>query len=389
MKVFYKTIIVVITGILLQSCSKTYEIQFDKLLLLTFHEEFKCPEYLENCRITIKTKDNLDTIEYISDAIIAAKNSDLPEYQYIEATNEKTIGKLIIPSVKSCNITIYNNENDKILELTYKDKANLPTPTSDTGITNLTTWENSNLKCNVEGDISWDYESYPGCWRFYSGKYKLYGCNQTILKEITTEHCTENENCLLKKTTIEYYPTGNIYHKRLEKHVDNANEECTECTHSVEIIEDSYYNEDGSNMTKFDRLINGHNDYILFETNYTSDGLPIYAVMLPYPQSYESGHIIAFSSPSKRFNRIALQNYFNYNVDGDVLECSNYFGYSFGIPKRSNRNWQFFFDIKEIDGEITLIARVPRNHFYHNFEFRISKEPYNSALYEYLKKQIY
>ena len=249
MKAFYRTILVVITGILLQSCTKTYEIQFDKLLLLTFHEEFKCPKYLENCCITIKTKDNLDTIEYISDAIIAAKNSDLPEYQYIEATNEKTIGELIIPSVKSCNITIYNNENDKILELTYKDKANLPTPTSDTGITNLTTWENSNLKCNVEGDISWDYESYPGCWRFYSGKYKLYGCNQTILKEITTEHCTENENCLLKKTTIEYYPTGNIYHKILEKHVDTANEECTECTHSVEIIEDSYYNEDGSEIS--------------------------------------------------------------------------------------------------------------------------------------------
>ena len=40
MKAFYRTILAVITGILLQSCTKTYEIQFDKLFLVAI-ENFK------------------------------------------------------------------------------------------------------------------------------------------------------------------------------------------------------------------------------------------------------------------------------------------------------------------------------------------------------------
>lgn len=234
MKAFYKTILVLITGILLQSCAKTYEFQFDILLLTEFHDEFKCPEYLENCRVEIKTKDKLDIIKYISSLEVSAYYSIDPDYErYARITSEGICGEFCLPYQNTCDITIYNEENSKILNIIYNVNK---------GITSITTWENDNLKCQAKGSFLYWEELRPHNWSFESGIYKLYYSNEKLEKEIKTKDCKKKENCFFKQTTIKYYLNGKVSHKKIEKAVEC--EECPEAEYTLEVIEDTYFNEE-------------------------------------------------------------------------------------------------------------------------------------------------
>ena len=238
MKVFERILIVVISMILLQGCKgKSYEMQFDYLILQGFHNEFKCPEYLKDCVVKIETNDDFNEMQYISTAIKLLKTYEMePEYQsYTIMIGEGINGVFYIPDVQTCHITIYDNTNLKTLELSYKEGK---------GITDISIWQDKNLICEAEGNIACCYECFPNYWYFNSGYYKLYESdnngNQIITKEILTEDCKKTENCLFKKITKEYNKEGSITRKIVENAIEC--EECPESNFYFEVVEDSYSN---------------------------------------------------------------------------------------------------------------------------------------------------
>lgn len=377
MKMSVKTFIMLLTtAFLFQSCSKTYEIQFDKLSMLAFKRNFQTPEYLENCRMEVVTSAEFDVKHYIETASNFSNFSygfDFDDtYHYMTEWDKTESGFFYLPNMKNWDITLYDNTTgEKVFEVSCSNGV----------VKSLSVWEYGNLICEAKGSISCYDEVYENYLSL--GNLKIYGYDgKRYIKKEENIECLEKtaEYRKLKHTTSENYSTGQAYHVTSEIYTDDDS--------FYEIVEDSYYNEDGSDMTKFDRLTKGHNKYILFETNLTSSGYPVYTVMIPESGSYESGHIIAFLSDSDLNSIVMMKNFFTYNVNGDVLECFDFHGYAMLIPKKSNRDIRFFMDLKEYDDNIMLVARTPNNHFYEGAKFYVSEKPYNSALYEFLKKKL-
>ena len=378
MKTFSRTFLALIVTILLQGCSKTYEFQFENLSMLAFEENFKTPKYHTDCRMVVKTSEEFDVEQYIENASnISNFLYDFEwddSYSYMKEWDKTKSGFFYFPNVKNWTITLYENATgEKFFEASCSDGV----------VEYLSVWESGKLICEAKGCIMNYGEVYVNY--LSSGNLKIYDYEndekQYIKKEESIECIEETEEySKFKQTISENYPTGKAYHIISKIYTDDDS--------YYETICDSYYNEDGSEMTKFDRLTMGDKDYTLFKTNFSSYGKPIYAVMIPYPHSRKSGYIATFSSSDKRFNEVSMKNHFNYDVNGDVLECSNYFGYSFGVPTKSTNGVRFFFDIEEVEDEIALVARTPRNHFFDDFELYAMDEPYNSVLYDFLKEEI-
>ena len=378
MNTLSKTAVLLIFGILLQGCSKTYEIQFENLSMLAFEENFMTPKYHEDCRMVVKTSEEFDVEQYIENAsnfsnfLYDFEWDD--SYHYMKEWDKTKSGFFYLPNTKKWTITLYENETDeKLFEVSCSNSV----------VESLSVWESGKLICEAKGCIKNYGEVYVNYLSL--GNLKIYDYeydeNQYIKKEESIECIEETEEySKFKQTISENYSTGQAYHIISQVYTDDDS--------YYETICDSYYNEDGSEMTKFDRLTAGNKDYILFKTNFSSYGKPIYAVMIPYSHSRKSGYIVTFSSSDTRFNQVSMKNYFNYDTNGDVLECSNYFGYSFGVPKKSTNGVRFFFDIEEVEDELVLVARTPRNHFFDDFKLYAMNKPYNSVLYEFLKKEI-
>ena len=379
MKTFSRTFLALIATILLQGCSKTYEIQFEHLSMLAFEHKFKTPKYHEDCRMVVETNEDFDVEQYIENAsnfsnfLYDIEWDD--SYSYIKEWDKNKSGFFYLPNIKNWNITLYENAtNEKLFEISCDDGV----------VESLSVWESGKLICEAKGCIMSYGEEYVNYLSLGNLKFYDYenGEKQYVKEEEIIE-CIEKteEYNKFKHTVLENYSTGQVYHITSEIYTDDDS--------YYEIVSDSYYNEDGSEMTKFERLWKDKKDYILFKTNHgTSNYTPIYYVMIPASHTNSTGYMVAFSSSSRRFNSVGMQYYFNYDVDGDILECSDFFAYSFGIPKRSTNNVRFFLDVEDNDGEIGLRGRAPSYHRCDGIVLTPLDLPYNSTLYEYLKREI-
>ena len=137
--------------IYLQNTNK-HIIKFNKLCLDRFSYDFKCPEYLENCRVEIEVKDEFDDALYASNSLkLLSEYKDYPEYElYASWIGKDGCGVFHIPNVKVCKIDVYDSNNLKCIEIVY-----------DNGIiTHISVWKNGNLKC---------FSLYSGCGPLGSG----------------------------------------------------------------------------------------------------------------------------------------------------------------------------------------------------------------------------
>lgn len=150
-------------------------------------------------------------------------------------------------------------------------------------------------------------------------------------------------------------------------------------------------NNKNSNMTKFDKLIDGYEGCILFKTNSVHrNGENIYAAMIPFTGSHETGRVIAFTAPKNNLNAsITWLHYFNYQLTGDVLVCDNWHNYTRGYSQKATKQEKFYFELKEEDNGIVLIGHAPYNNHWYKDEKLFVKQKSATWLYNRLKDKLW
>lgn len=219
--------------IYLQNTNK-HIIKFNKLCLDRFSYDFKCPEYLENCRVEIEVKDEFDDALYASNSLkLLSEYKDYPEYElYASWIGKDGCGVFHIPNVKVCKIDVYDSNNLKCIEIVY-----------DNGIiTHISVWKNGNLKCKANGQVLCCWEGFPISWFFNWGDFILYECGTDgkdyVCKEITTSE-SEDEDGYIQIIT-EYRSAGDLSHKKVIRMTEDHENSENATGYCTEVLEDLY-----------------------------------------------------------------------------------------------------------------------------------------------------
>lgn len=231
MKAFYRTILAVITGILLQSCTKTYEIQFDKLFLVAI-ENFKTPIFIENCKMVIKTEDDFNINKY-------TKNSKDPELlnfisyatDFEDDYNNENASVFYIPDdINKGNIILYDNAtNTKYIEISLNK-----------GIKSISVYENGKVVSEAKGDIQTDdiegfyYYLASGNMKFYdydSNGKQYVSKEQNFVYQPELEEITQNDYYEDNETAEDYEykheEDNNLYEEEYTQNYQNQETEDT------------------------------------------------------------------------------------------------------------------------------------------------------------------
>lgn len=389
MKNLFRTTIVLVLLFLLQGCAKTYEIHFDRLLLPGFQYGFNSPQYLESCRMEITTKEeDFDVNEYKHEARELLSNYEYyEEFEFVKYWDKDRCGVLDIPKLSTCNITIYSdvvNENDdaKLFELSY-----------DSGkITSLSILDDGNLMCEVRGEIIAVGEDL---WGFLSGDRKFYkytadGTHYLSKEDRTAgyvEGCTEYYRYI-----TEYYPSGQVYHS-IKKYGYESDEYWGEgIPYDEDIVEDVYFNEDGSVMTIPDKLFKEHKEYVILNTWYSlRNGKDVYVVLVPDEYNLESGYGVEIYSSKENLSSYTLTFTFEYRIVGDVIVCDEFYAhtkeygaYSMSSPIKGN------LVIQDDDEGIVLTGEFPiGNRASVDCQMTLYDKGYSDFLYEDVRRHIH
>lgn len=326
MTILKKLFVALTSVMLLQGCAKTYEIHFNNLSLLVFQYLFDSHEILETCTIEVRTKEDFNAEEYAqmaSGAVANFKNSMHYEQNYPfliswDATDLEN-GIFYLP-ISNGRIKIYDDYTHAIcLELTIKQNV----------ITSLSVWKDNKLAYEATGELFCDYETeFPHAYDLASGTLKTFkqqGDVTYLAKEQNVEREETDEYDKSFITTKEYYPTGQLYHIKSSMTTENNFEEDS---WSEETLQDTYYNEDGSEMTIADRLFQGHEKYIVLDTGWRTRAYgDAYFILMPGDNRNDKGYGALIYSKSDYLSRIYPGYTFEYRIEDSEIVCDEFFSH--------------------------------------------------------------
>ena len=239
---------------LLQGCSKsfdkTYEIQFDKLLMYAFEQNFNTPNSLRDCRMEIRTNEEYDITQYCDGSWMFQSHWGISK-------SDKENGFFYVPDLENCDITLYNNStNAKYFELSCRDGE----------IRDIFVYDEDNkIICEVEGLVECDFMFDEASSYYFSFGHRVFydyswEGKQYKSKEETTKLYEETEDyCIYKLTITEYYQSGDVSH--ITSHICiTAKGDAESYSH---IIEDSDFEEP---ITDTD-VVQTDNEYYESNTN--------------------------------------------------------------------------------------------------------------------------
>ena len=350
MKIFSKILMVLVSTILLQSCSKTYEIQFENLYMgASALGEFKCPAYFSNCRMEVETSDNFDVVQYTQRTSDCLDELLLDrEYDYIKRWDKAKSGAFVFPKIKNWAIALYDNSTgEKMFALSCKNGV----------VISLSVWETGKLICEAKEDKHNDWP-YPinilANMKYYDYNYNNNG--ELYIKQeekFDGIELTKSHQYKYKHTIWEYYPTGQIYHV--------SSKECTEdggFVISKTIIEDIYYKQDGSEMTMADRLFENHEEYIILSTGYTDrrDNGKFYIIFMPKEKGNTKGYGAIISSNKYDLLSIKIDRTFEYRIDDNEIICDEFFTHTEYRTERVNNQKRRTLEI-DVDYDKNIIVK--------------------------------
>lgn len=341
MKIFSKILMVLVSTILLQSCSKTYEIQFENLLLAPISQVLNTPDYISGCRIEIKTSEKFNIDEYLE---MCGNFTSWPygeDYSYTNNWSNNS-GVFKVPSGKG-QISIYSN-SEKVLDMKYASGS----------ITSSMIWEKGDVVCEFKGtlDILIEYYYYfiQGQLIWYNNDSDLY-----MQKKVITEGYAPNCKQYDKITTY-YYPTGVVSRKVVQRIMEDENS--PETGYSSETMEDIYYKQDGSEMTMADRLFENHEEYIILSTGYTDrrDNGKFYIIFMPKENGNTKGYGAIISSNKYDLLSIKIDRTFEYRIDDNEIICDEFFTHTEYSTERVNNQKRRTLEI-DVDYDKNIIVK--------------------------------
>lgn len=302
---------------MMTSCSKVYEVEFDNLLLSRISKIFNTPDYISGCRMEIKTSDNFNIDEYSESLRTDTRRwfDDYGDYgySYMRWWDENS-GVFDVPSGKG-QISIYSYEK-KVLELKYEDWT----------ITSCVVWQDDAVVCEYKGKLGASYENEQAQYYFLHGELIWYNNDSELYmqKKVVTEGYSSN--CKqYDEIKYDYYPTGIVSRKVIVRHFkDDSNSEGS--GYSEMIVEDVYYNRDGSKKTIVDRLFENHEEYVILNTGYSNRRHGnFYIVLMPRGKELTKGYGAIISSNKYNISSFVIDRTFEYRIDNNEIICDEFY----------------------------------------------------------------
>lgn len=380
MKSFCKTILVLASMILIQSCAKSYEVHFDKLLMDDFEYGFNSPQYLESCCMEIKTKEEFDVNEYMQWSSELLLNYEYePDYEFIKSWNVEKSGAFLMPNVNACHITIRDNSENKIFELSFDKGA----------ITSLSIWRDGKLMTEAQGEIRAAGES---TWGFSTGVMRLYQYTDDGIQYVSKEEKTEgySTDCTeYYRYTTEYYPSARVYHS-IKTHASKYNDEYG-IRFEEEILEDVYFNEDGSVMTGADKLFKEHKKYVILHTGHSLRPYgPVYMVLMPKDNDIKRGYGVIIYSQKNNLSSFTPDKTFEYRIDNDNVICDEFYYHTtfYGDGRISGQKRRTLSIYEDDYAGIVLEGKFSIDGWEANCRMTLYHKGYSDWLYDELQKHI-
>jgi len=367
----------IITG-----CSKVYEAKFDNFLLAPISSVLNAPEYISGCTVEVKTSDKLDFNEYVAWCKCIEGWSWDEEYSYVGSWGQETSGAFSLPSGKG-QMTIYSYDS-KVVELTY-DNWN---------IISGTVWQDNNVVCDFEGSLKGN-DSERQMYYFSHGKITWSSGFPDFYKqkEVYTEGYQENCKDYKIITNI-FYPSGVVSRKTVKSYSKEYEEEYEEGYYSMEIIEDVYYNKDGSEMTMADRLFDGHEKYVILPTGYrTGYAGDYYVILMPGDRGKTRGYGATIASYSSNLSRYIMDRTFEYQIEGDEITCDEFYYHLRYETDRVRNQRRRRLEIQEnYDGGIAVVGEFTIDGMEADCYMVPTDKGYSDGLYtsiqnDYIKKR--
>lgn len=316
---------------MLTGCSKVYEVEFDNLLLAPISSVLNTPDYISGCRVEVKTSEKFNVDEYTEWCRTVDSWSYEEDYSYVSYWGDNS-GVFTLPSGQG-QVTMYSYD-EKVLDLKY-DNWN---------ITSCVVWQDGDVVCDFEGTLKGN-DSEQQVYYFLQGKLSWYNNHSDLYKEkeVVTEgyvpNCKEYE-----VITSYFYPSGVTSRKvveRYERWGDDEEEYLEGEGYSEEIVEDVFYNRDGSEMTMADRLFENHEEYVILPAGYSSRRTgEFYIVLMPKEHGKTRGFGAIISSDDYNLSSFNIDKTFEYRIDDNEIICDEFFyhmAYGTGRIKNQQR----------------------------------------------------
>jgi hypothetical protein len=276
------------------------------------------PDYVSDCRVIIKTKEEFNIDEYKKNAYEWIGNFRWdPEFSYLSYWDENS-GVLTNHQFKKAMIDVVKlSDQTKVLNIEVEDGD----------ITKFNVYNDNNEPLiEINGVIDYCGER---CLYVLAGSKKIYDETEGYLKE---EFKTEGyvKDCKeYKQIFTKYYSTGEKKYQKVLRRIFDETAESIEGgigeVYSEEVLEDQFYKKDGSTIEFLgDYIFEDMHKYLIYALDKsTYGGEDLYLALLPeFPHKFSGDAIIYGSRNGGKDEYNATKRYsFHYSVIGDELSC--------------------------------------------------------------------